>query len=330
VDSFSPAVETCVFVLGMHRSGTSAVTRLISLLGPRTPPEEDLVQPTHKNPKGYWESEALVNFNERVLAAVGSDIGCPLLLQPGWEDDSRLDALRREAPQEVRRIFPTTPWVWKDPRHCLVFSFWRQTLDVRPVVVLVNRNPLEITASAQRLRSDQRRVYGLALWERYVRQALDQIAGLPVLVARYETVLSDPRAWSSEAHDFLVQTGVRTRPPRESEVVSFIDSDMRHVEFTDDDVLSSADVSDAQRALFVALAELEGSHAEFVPPVLPDESATTEALLAERRRVLDLKRELELLRTSRWFWKLRRSRYAAPARPLYARGRRLFRASQNR
>jgi hypothetical protein len=330
VGSVSYAVEAGVFVLGMHRSGTSAVTRLISLLGPRTPPEEDLVQPTHKNPKGYWESEALVNFNERVLAAVGSDIGCPLVLRPGWEDDSRLDALRREAPQEVRTIFPTTPWVWKDPRHCLVFSFWRQTLDVRPVVVLVNRNPLEITASAQRLRSDRGRVYGLALWERYLRQALEQIAGLPVLVARYETVLSDPHAWSSEAHGFLVQTGVPGRPPSESEVASFIDADLRHAEFTRAELLSNADVSDAQRALFIALEELEGTHAQFVPPVLPDESATTEALLAERRRVLDLERELELERTSRWSWKLRRSRYAAPAGPLYARGRRLLRAFQNR
>ncbi len=102
----SIAVAAGVFVLGMHRSGTSAVTRLISLLGLSLPPEEDLVQATAKNPKGYWESESLVAFNERLLGTLDCDIGCPVLLTPGWEHDPRLDALRHEAPQVVRRHLP--------------------------------------------------------------------------------------------------------------------------------------------------------------------------------------------------------------------------------
>lgn len=315
-------MEIGIFVLGMHRSGTSAVTRLVSLLGPHTPPEHDLVQPTAKNPKGYWESEALVNFNERVIAAVGSDIGCPLVLPPGWQRDPRLDALRRDAPAEVRGIFPVAPWVWKDPRHCLVFSFWHDALDVEPVVVLVNRHPLEITASAQRLRSDQRKVYGLALWERYLRQGLAQIAGLPVLVVRYETVLTEPLAWSERAHDFLTRAGVPVREPRKEEVAAFIDVELRHTEHTRDELLADPDVSEAQRALFDALVALEGGHDAFAPPSLPDETATTEALLAERRRVLQLRHELELERRSRWGVRLRNSRYAEPARWLRALNRR--------
>jgi hypothetical protein len=315
-------VETGIFVLGMHRSGTSAVTRLISLLGPHTPPEHDLVQPTAKNPKGYWESEALVNFSERVLAAVGSDIGCPSLLPPGWQRDPRLDALRRDAPAEVRGIFPAAPWVWKDPRHCLVFSFWHDALDVEPVVVLVNRHPLEITSSAQRLRSDQGKVYGLALWERYLRQGLAQIAGLPVLVARYETVLTDPLAWSERARVFFADAGVPVHEPREDEVAAFIDVELRHTEHTRDDLLADPDVTEAQRALFDALEALEGGHDAFAPPSLPDESATTEALLAERRRVLQLRHELELERRSLLSARLRNSRYTAPARWLRARNRR--------
>jgi len=310
----------------MHRSGTSAVTRLISLLGPHTPPEHDLVQPTAKNPTGYWESEALVNFNERVLAAVGSDIGCPLELGAGWERDPRLDTLRQDAPLEVRTIFPLAPWVWKDPRHCLVFSFWQEALDVKPVVVLCNRNPLEITASAQRLRTDQDKAYGLALWERYLRQGLAQIAGVPVLVVRYEAVLADPLDWSWRAYDFLLRVGVPAQEPRPEEVAAFIDEGLRHTEHTRDDVFRDSDVTDAQRGLFDALEMVEREHDAFVPPTLPDESATTEALLTERRRVLQLKQELELERRSHWRARLRNSRYAAPALPLYARGRRLLQA----
>jgi hypothetical protein len=324
----SGPVETGVFVLGMHRSGTSAVTRLVNLLGPIVPPDEDLVQPTEKNPKGYWESEALVNFQERVLAAVGCHMSCPAPLPSGWERDPRLDTLRRDAPSAVRAVFPTTPWVWKDPRHCLAFSFWQDALDVRPVVVLVNRNPLEIAASAQRIRNEQTKVYTLALWERYLREGLREIAGLRVLVVQYEDVLPDPLGWCGKAHDFLARAGVPVHSPEERDVLPFIDSELRHTAFTSSDFLADPDVTDAQRALYSALEELEGGHEELAQVALPPESATTEALLSERRRALELRRKLDSERTSSWSSKLKRSKYAAPARPLYARGKRLLRALQ--
>lgn len=327
-------MDAGVFVLGMHRSGTSAVTRLIGLLGLPTPPDEDLVQPTDKNPKGYWESESLVAFNERILRSVGCDIGCPVILEPGWELDARLAALRQEAPRAVRQIFPTPPWVWKDPRHCLAFAFWRSALAVRPVVVLVNRNPLEITASALRVRSEQGKVYALALWERYLRQALGQIDGLPALVTSYEALLAAPLEWCERTHAFLVRAGVPARAHREDEVLAFVDTQLRHAERTRADFLADRDVSEPQRALFSALDALEGAHESFVPPSLPNETPTTEALLAERRRALeikqDLERQLDSERRSRWRWRVRNSRYAAPARPLYTGGRRLLKALQGR
>jgi hypothetical protein len=311
-------VSAGVFVLGMHRSGTSAVTRLVSLLGPTTPPDEDLVQPTEKNPKGYWESETLVAFNERLLRALDCDMGCPIALEPGWERDARLDPLRGEARRVVDEVYPTPPWVWKDPRLCLTLAFWRSVLDVRPAVILVNRNPLETAASALKVRSEQGKVYALALWERYLREALVQIEGAPVLVTSYADALTDPLAWCERARAFLDGAGVEVRAPREAAVVAFIDTGLRHAEFTRADVDGDPEVSAAQRALYAALEELEGDHTPFAPPSLPAESPTTEALLAERRRALRIKQELtlELERRSRWGARLRRSRYAAPARRL--------------
>jgi hypothetical protein len=323
-------VDTGVFVLGMHRSGTSAVTRLISLLGLHTPPEEDLVLPSAKNPKGYWESESLVAFNERLLWAIDCDISCPVVLEPGWEQDARLDPLRDDARRVFGEIFPRAPWVWKDPRHCLAFPFWRRVLDVEPAIVLVNRNPFEIAASALRFRSEQGRIYALALWERYLRQGLAQISGLPVLVVNYADVLSEPLSWCEQAQQFLAGAGVPAVAPPAGDVREFIDTDLRHMEFTRADFLESGDVSDAQREVFVILEELEGRHDSFSAPVLPDETPTTEALLTERRRALELRRELENERRSRWGSRLRASRYTAPARPLYVGGRRLLKALQGR
>lgn len=278
-------MDVGVFVLGMHRSGTSVVTRLINLLGVAAPRECDLVPASEKNRKGYWESMSLVRFNTRVLAAVGCDMSCPIALEPGWERDARLDGLRTETDEAVRWTFPTAPWVWKDPRNCLSFAFWRATLDIKPVAVIVHRNPLEIVASALRSRPD-RKVYILALWERYLRQALGQIEGLPVRVTSYGSVLADPLVWCEETHAFLQRAGVNVEQGNEEQVLDFLDADLRHAVFSSPAFLEDPEVSDAQRALFLELSQFLGDHDEFSPPTLPPETPTTDALLAERRCAL--------------------------------------------
>jgi hypothetical protein len=272
---------------------------------------------------------SLVAFNIRILATIGCDSTCPVALEPGWQDDTRLDGLRCEAREIFREAFPSAPWVWKDPRTSLTFSFWRTTLDVQPIVVLVTRNPFEIAGSTARMRGQERRIYTLALWERYLRQALEQIEGLPVLVTDYSEMLSRPLAWCERAHAFLTRVGVPAHKHRESDVLAFVDAGLRHAEFSRTDVLSSHDVSAAQRQLFLSLEELRGVHDEFVPPALPPETPTTEALLAERRRARqkehDLSRLLELERSAGLWRRLRRSHYMGPARRVYAKVRRLTR-----
>ncbi len=306
-------MEAGVFVLGMHRSGTSAATRLISFLGLATPRGDDLVQPSSKNPSGYWESMSLVALNIELLTAIGSDFTCPARLEPGWQRDPRLDGLRQKARADFRKAYPTSPWVWKDPRTCLTFSFWRSVLDVRPVVVLVNRNPLEIAASSARTRGDDDKIYTLATWERYLRQALQQIGGLPVLVVDYASVLSDPIALCKRAHTLLTEAGVPVQRIPEAEVKRFIDPELKHVAFTREEVLGDPDVSDAQRALFSGIEGVQGSHGAFVPP--RGASPLSESPLGRARARQDCRLRVALSpEHGVWFSQALPSR-AAPAPP---------------
>jgi hypothetical protein len=279
-----------VFVLGMHRGGTSAATRLITLLGVDAPRVDDLVPPSAKNPTGYWESMSLVWFNTRVLSAIASDMRCPVDVRRGWERDARLDPLRGEAPAAVRDVFPSEPWVWKDPRNCLTLAFWRSVLDVDPVVVLVNRNPLEIEASSRRTGHWTGRRHSLALWERYMRQALVQASGLPLLVTSYHHLLTAPLEWIERIGDFLDRVGVRIDRVRAGEAPAFVDATLRHAAFAREDFFEAADVSDSQRALFVALEQLELRGDPSFRPTLPPETPATERLLAEQRQRLRAER----------------------------------------
>ncbi|GIU93809.1 MAG: hypothetical protein KatS3mg012_0266 [Gaiellaceae bacterium] len=202
-----------VFVVGMHRAGTSIATRLLGLLGLRLPVPEDLVPADARNPAGYWESMSLVALSERALRMVDSDARCPRRLAAGWERDPRLDELRREGRGAVRRAFGGVPWAWKDPRLCLAAAFWRSVIaSERIPVVLLCRNPLEIAESAARADRPDGKLYTLALWERYLREALVQIGGLPVLVTRYDDLMRDPVRWCAEAASFLGRNGLAVRP----------------------------------------------------------------------------------------------------------------------
>src|SRR4051812_44644410 len=59
-----------IFVLGMGRSGSSAMARLLSLCGGRLP--AGLLPPNGANPTGYWEPQEAVHANAKFLHACGS------------------------------------------------------------------------------------------------------------------------------------------------------------------------------------------------------------------------------------------------------------------
>ena len=278
-----------VFVLGMHRSGTSAATRLVNLLGVPTCVEEDLLPGTADNPRGYWESGSLTAVNDRILATFESDWACPPALDPGWEDTLALDGLRSEARDAFPRVFPTEQWVWKDPRNSITLPFWLGCLEVEPVVVFMHRNPLEIAASLA-ARDDLGRPYGLALWERYVQSCLPAVSGLRTLVTTYDEILDDPRAWCEGVCDFLNGAGVATGELA-ANALDYVDTELRHTRFTREDVVGDPAVSNAQRELLVVLEGLRGDHKVLSAPALPPETPTTEALLAERRRLYPQERE---------------------------------------
>lgn len=279
-----------VVVLGMHRSGTSAATRLINLLGVPLPAATDLLPAAFDNPRGHWESASLVTMNDRVLAARDCDWTCPARFEQGWENEPALVALVEEAARTFRRVVPTLQWVWKDPRNCLLLPFWIRALGAEPAVVLVLRHPLEIAASLGR-RDGFDRAYCLALWERYMRVCLDSVSGLQVMATTYHELLADPLGWCERTRAFLDRSGVETGAVPPAEVHEFIDARLRHSRSMAGTLGADPAVSGEQRDLAAALDRTVGVHDSFVAPALPSESASTEDLLGERRRALSALRQ---------------------------------------
>lgn len=66
-------MEMPVLVLGMHRSGTSALTRCINLLGVPLGVADDLMPTGEANPRGYWESASLTRVSGELVWSPSDD-----------------------------------------------------------------------------------------------------------------------------------------------------------------------------------------------------------------------------------------------------------------
>ena len=65
----SQSERRALLVIGMHRSGTSAATRVLGLLGARLPSQ--LIPGDEFNEPGYWEPEGLVHLHDEMLESAG-------------------------------------------------------------------------------------------------------------------------------------------------------------------------------------------------------------------------------------------------------------------
>ena len=99
-----------VVVLGMHRSGTSALTRGLTVLGVSLgnnllPPVED------NNPTGFWEEREIYDLHNSMLRACGSDwddlgpiAAAHLALCAGAQPREAVELAMRAAAVVVRKV----------------------------------------------------------------------------------------------------------------------------------------------------------------------------------------------------------------------------------
>src|SRR5437870_8336735 len=146
-DATSPTGKQIICVLGMHRSGTSLITRVLSLLGMYLGPSEHLMKPNQFNPKGFWEHQSIVDLDDEILKRLEGSWCDPPSFSAGWEGSSQFADLRQQARALIQNDFDAAMcWGWKDPRTCLTLPFWKQLLPPLRYVICL-RNPVDVARS---------------------------------------------------------------------------------------------------------------------------------------------------------------------------------------
>jgi len=187
--------RTAILVLGMHRSGTSALTRVLGHLGCAMP--NDGIEAHPDNPKGYWEPQALVRESDRVFRTAHTSWFDPRPLDLAATPEAARADYRSAFARAIRKSFGEAPLIAvKDPRLCrLVPLFVEAAADLgyETRVVLMNRAPGEIARSLH-ARDRSTAHYAHALWLRHMLDAERDSRDLPRATVSYDDLLADWRA----------------------------------------------------------------------------------------------------------------------------------------
>ena len=283
----APDGPRCLYVIGMHRSGTSALTGLLSELGLHGPVDEYLIPASRWNERGNRESATLTRFNNHLLRSLGGSWAAPPVLTDGWDRDPGLDGARVDAQPLLTAAFSDHPFVWKDPRNCLLLPFWRSVISPPNAALFVYRDPLEVAGSIK-ARDSFTLTHGLALWERYVRSAAINLSGLPTFAVRFDRVLESGTAWRQELVSFLDEVGIPVDPAAVERAASTVDDSLRHQR---SDSLGPTGLEESQHRVLRILDEVQGTHRPWSPPDLGEEPGWVEDVLTIRLAFEDLRRQ---------------------------------------
>jgi hypothetical protein len=207
VEVRSQLERQAILVLGMHRSGTSAVAGVLSALGAALP-KKTLMGADPCNQRGLFESLAIACAHDELLLSARSHWHDWRQIEPQWLRSPAAQTHRQRIMEIVADEFADEAFiVVKDPRICRFVPFTRSLLadlDYRCAAILPLRNPLEVALSLQRRNGFALSKSGL-LWLRHVLDAEFYSRDMPRYFLSYEAFVRD---WRSVLDRLTDQVGI--------------------------------------------------------------------------------------------------------------------------
>lgn len=241
-----------VCVLGMHRSGTSAVTRILNLLGVELGPPEHLLASADDNPTGFWEHDTLRILNDELLSIYGGRWDEPPDFPNNWHELPAVANLRRRAKSVISADFGSSHlWGWKDPRNSLTLPFWQSLLpSIRYVICL--RNPSDVAQSLAR-RNSLSHQKSSELWLTYIASAINHTSGAPRLFIFYEDLMRQEEELPNRLANFIGIPRAMRRVTVRKTIQEFIDPSLEHHWSSPADSIESPAIHFSTKALYMVL-----------------------------------------------------------------------------
>jgi len=244
-----------IVILGMHRSGTSAITRALQVMSVNLgsnlmPPVEGV------NPKGFWEDIDLNALNIEMLTAIGLSwdslsIVTPAMVDKLIEKGYQIRALEMLAEKiELYGVFG-----FKDPRVTKLLPFWLKVFDGCdfPTQFVVSiRNPMSVVESLKK-RDDFDREKSYLLWLESVVRSLVVVVDFEVVLIDYDNLISSPVRELSKISAML---GLNTDLRELEEYTSnFLKNNLRNTKYSIEQLKREPNVPMLVKEVYVRLSE---------------------------------------------------------------------------
>lgn len=208
-----------VFIMGMHRSGTSLLAGILMRCGLHV--GTNLLMHAKDNPKGHYEEKRFLNLNNQLLIRNGGFWHSPpaSIAYQGLRKPM-IEFLGRE---EWQREFVG----WKDPRICLTFPLWHELIQPEKIKIVYIQRPLEEVAQSLVKRNRFTYRKALELGRFYRRHAHAQLyrPGVSRHVTYFESFFKP--TWKLEVEAICEFIGLE-KPKKTKRIENFITPDLRH------------------------------------------------------------------------------------------------------
>src|SRR5690348_1976420 len=213
----------------MHRSGTSALTRTLNLLGADL--GGGLVAPAEDNRLGFWEHSKAVAIHETLLSDLDSSWHDTRRLPENWIKTAAARKAKLAIAELVENEFRDLPlWAVKDPRLCRFVPIWREVLEglgIGVLAIFAVRQPGEVVQSLA-VRDGLAPGSTMLRWFEHFAEAERATRGLPRTLVLYEDLLLDWRRALAKAGAELGLTWPVDFETAGIGIDSFLSKDERH------------------------------------------------------------------------------------------------------
>jgi hypothetical protein len=225
----APHRTTMVVVLGMHRSGTSALARSCNLLGVDL--GSDFIPTQDDNRAGFWEDASVKEADDLALASQGLLWDDVRPLPDPWRDGFGGAEVRARLRRTLDALAARGPLCGvKDPRISRLLPLWLPLLDevgAAPVFFIALREPAAVARSLAR-RDAVGAARALLLWLRYVLEAECHTRGRRRAFVCFDELLRDWRGALARAAEASGLAWPVTFDAASAAIGTFLDPDLRH------------------------------------------------------------------------------------------------------
>lgn len=219
-----------LLVTGMHRSGTSALAQVLSILGARL--STNLMPAVEGvNDRGFFESQKIAELHEELLVRAGSAWDDPMPIRRDWFEGAEAQRIAKQIIEELEADFRDAPlFLVKDPRICRLVPLWLSilgTMSAEPHFLIAVRNPVEVAESLAK-RDGFAPGKSMLLWLRHLMDAERDTRGYPRCLVPYEDLLADWQTTIGRIAEELRLPLVPASPEQAMAIDSCLDDTLRH------------------------------------------------------------------------------------------------------